>query len=176
MRAAGAAGLVAALMAMAGCGPEVIQAGNDEAGNGFTDVTVVVTTTVAVTPSTTPTGRYTVGDCVTWVQTSATSAVEVVACDTEHLVEVTAPLSLSTRYPDGTDFPSSAELAALAVTDCTAPAETYLGRGLDKGETPGVLLPSSAEWDSGDRASWCTVGLARVGGQRPPYRGSLRDQ
>lgn|GEM_PF-5402090 len=166
-----AAGLAAVVVVAAACGPEIVQAGPGEPAEGFTDVVVTVsaTTTAADGDS-----LFSVGDCLTWDQGDDDAAFATVPCDEPHLVEVTSPVDLSDDFADGADLPSTAELRAFADDRCLPLAEFYLARALAD-EEPGIILPSTAAWEAGDRQGYCTVGLARVGGDRPAYTGSRRD-
>jgi len=166
------------------CGPDVVQAGNDDpADSRLTDLTFVPassTTTVASAGSSTttiaPSLIYKVGDCLDFDQADAASLVEVVPCTAGHLVEVSGPLLLESRYPRAAPFPSATEVNLMATTDCDTSARAYLRRDVATGESPGVLLPAPEAWARGDRGGWCTIGLTRVSGKRPSYTGSLRDR
>jgi hypothetical protein len=159
-----------ALLGLAACGPDVVQAGpGAPSGEQLEDVTqTTVTTTV-------PSGDlYEEGQCLVWDQGAGDAVFEVVPCEEEHLVEVTAGIDLSAAYPDGDALPGTDELRDLATTRCGPVAAAYLGRDLDV-EEAGIILPGTEAWDAGARDAWCTVGLQREGGQRPLYVGSLRD-
>jgi hypothetical protein len=167
-----AAALLAAVI-LVSCGPDVVEAGPSAPPDDH--LVDVVEATEA--PTTTDVGgaSFTEGDCLTWDQGAADASFEVVDCAESHLVEVTASLDLSSEYPDGAAVPASTELSQVAELQCGPVAEAFLGRALSA-EDPGVIAPSTTAWEAGDREAWCTIGLARVDGERPQYVGSLRDR
>jgi hypothetical protein len=168
-----ATAMLLAALGLTSCGPDVVEAG-PAAPPGDHLVDVVAATEA---PTTTEVGGafFAEGDCLTWNQGAADASFQVVDCTEAHLVEVTASLDLSLDYPEGAAVPASTELAKVAELQCGPVAEAFLGRALDA-EDPGVIAPSTTAWDAGDREAWCTIGLARVDGERPQYVGSLRDR
>jgi hypothetical protein len=180
------------VVGLCACAAQVVEAGPDApASGGLVDVTVVVPTTTtagttvtsagagtsdttAASQSGNDSGHYAEGDCLNWDQDSADAVFSVVSCDTNHLVEVTSTIDLSNQYPSGSSLPSTEELRTFAADRCGPVAAAYVGHDLTR-EEPGVILPSMAAWDAGDREGFCTVGLERVDGKRPSYSGTLRN-
>jgi hypothetical protein len=159
---------VAAALVLAACGPDVIEAGGPGSDDRISDVEVGTATTEPE-----PVAAYNPGDCLTWDPGATTTEFMVVPCQDAHLVEVTSALDLAATYGADAELPGSAELSSLSEQRCGPVAEAYLDRQL-LAEEPGIIPPSPAAWAAGDRTFWCTVGLVRVDGQRPPYNGSLR--
>jgi hypothetical protein len=159
-----------AVLGLAACGPKVIDAGGAASNPQITDVVAVTNTTAPANAA-----AYVPGDCLTWDTKASTTDFMVVPCEDDHLVEVTSPLDLSARYGADAALPSGDELSQLATASCGPVAEAYLDRKLTA-EEPGIIPPSPASWAQGDRTFWCTVGLLRVGGNRPAYTGSLRNK
>jgi len=151
---------VAGVLAAAGCA-DVVEAGPDAPADGFVDVTVAASG-----------GEFAVGDCLTWDQGGDTAVFEVVPCDTDHLVEVAGSIDVSDVFAVGASYPDGAAVAAL-VERCDGAVAAYLGRATRADEQPGIVLPTEQDWAAGDRSAICTVGLARVDGQRRAYQGRL---
>jgi hypothetical protein len=172
LSAATVAVLAALLIVTGACGPDVIEAGGDEPDDRITDV-VPVTEPTETTAAPVLTA-YNPGDCLTWDAGATFTEFLVVPCEDDHLVEVTSALDLTDVYAADAELPGGAELAGLSAERCGPVAEAYLDRRLSA-EEPGIIPPSPAAWAGGDRTFWCTVGLLRVGGERPAYSGSLRN-
>ena len=100
----------------------------------------------------------------------------VVDCDDEHLVEIAGQGDLSKAFGPDAAYPELTDLQQAVSDVCTPLVDTYLGGPPAEGVDPGVIPPTDASWEAGDRTAWCTVGLARVDDKRPSYTGRVADR
>lgn len=113
------------------------------------------------------------GTCLTWTRSDAGDLARV-DCARPHLFEVTGGADVSAQYPAGAPFPDEAAWQK-AATSCTASVTSYLGKLDPSGKyVVGALKPTSAQWNSGDRALRCGVQRSTPGGQLIPTTGSAR--
>lgn len=115
-----------------------------------------------------------VGSCLSWKAPHAAD-MHVVNCADRHLFEVTGKLRL-TKGPSA-PMPSHKQWQQIAEQKCVPPAERYLGGKLDPAGkySVGVLMPSAAQWNGGDRTLRCGLQEAAPSGKLLPHTGSVKD-
>jgi hypothetical protein len=172
--------VLTAAAGLAACSSDTLELGPEGiAGEGFSDVTVVVTPpTSAGEPESTAAADgdepwpYTLGNCVTWDQDEAVPEFQIVSCEDEHLVEITTVYAIEASG-EGT-FPTLADLDTFSTEYCDPAAVQYLQADLGQDVEAGAIPPTPEEWSDGERWIACTVGQTRVDGKRPAYTGRLQ--
>jgi hypothetical protein len=100
---------------------------------------------------------FKVGDCLVWNdRATAPGDARVVACDQEHVIEITGSIVLADQ---ASAYPSPSQWATLVHSRCLDLAETAYGAKLDpEGRfTPGGIPPVENDWARGDRKLWCGI-------------------
>ncbi|NLG54854.1 MAG: septum formation family protein [Rhodococcus sp.] len=126
------------------------------------------------------------GDCLNWTTSDDPERdrqdVHIVDCSDEHRFEVTAPLDLA-NYPGaefgpGARYPGALRFASLRDEHCVAATTSYLGAGFDPyGKfSVGLMFPSEASWNDGDRALRCGLQFSSTTGTLLQYTGKVADQ
>lgn len=114
------------------------------------------------------------GTCLTWTRADAGDLARV-DCGQAHLFEVTGGADVTVQYPAGAPFPDEAAWQKAASASCTASVTSYLGKLDPMGRyVVGALKPTSAQWNSGDRALRCGVQRSTPSGQLIPTTGTAR--
>ncbi len=101
------------------------------------------------------------GECLMWDQAAEAGNLRrtgVVPCDQPHLMQVSEPIDLRTKYEQ---YPTDREFGAVSDDDCQANNERLLGGALDPNGSVFAtsIFPTQEGWAAGDRILWC--GLAR---------------
>jgi hypothetical protein len=94
---------------------------------------------------------YPVGTCI---GAAPNVGYQTIDCSAPHQVEITGAIDLSGRVDHA---PTYDEVNALAHDDCSAAAQTFLGRPLDGNLTEGQLQLAPESWNAGSHHINCLI-------------------
>ncbi len=119
------------------------------------------------------------GSCLIWDKGTGEN-MRRIACEQEHLFEVTEILDISKDFPPDAAAPGAEYWRKIATDRCTEGAADYLGEPLDPHGKLQVsaLKPSDADWAAGNRELRCGLWWAAPGGELQETSGpaALADQ
>ncbi|WP_188487296.1 septum formation family protein [Williamsia phyllosphaerae] len=121
------------------------------------------------------------GDCLTWPSGNPGKPSKI-GCGGEHLFEVAGSIDTSV-YP-GSQFgkkapwPGTQKFVALRDQNCPAQVRSYLNGRFDPNGrfSVGMMYPSQAQWDDGERTLRCGVQYTNSAGELMPFLGRVADQ
>lgn len=120
------------------------------------------------------------GDCLTW--TTSTEDIGKIDCSEPHQFEVASELDLS-LYPGrefgpGSAFPGVLRFTELQDEHCVPAVDAYLGAKFDpQGKFDvGLIFPSEAGWNAGQRTLRCGIKFAKTNGALMPITGTATGQ